>query len=199
MSTAAARDQKLSLNPQKLAGQCGKLKCCLNFELDQYVEAVKDFPSPNAKIKLKEGKAFVFKMDIFKRLVYLIAPDGATNGPVAVTLEDMHELLQMNERGEYPHSLTEFALEEGPDEVDETYSNVVGQDSLTRFDWQRRRRKKRSGRNRSGNKNKSGGGEAKAAGNGSQQGGKPDGNQQGKPRKKRRRPPRNANAKADKS
>jgi len=191
VSTSAARYQQLSLNPQKLAGQCGKLKCCLNFELDQYVEAVKDFPSPNAKIKLKEGKAFVFKMDIFKRLVYLIAPDGATNGPVAVTLEDMNELLEMNKRGEYPHSLTEFALEEGPDEVDETYSNVVGQDSLTRFDEQRRRRKKRSGRNRAGNKNKSGGGEAKAAGNGSQQG--------GKPRKKRRRPPRNANAKADKS
>ena len=111
-------------------------------------------------------------MDIFKRLVYLIAPDGATNGPVAVTLEDMNELLEMNKRGEYPHSLTEFALEEGPDEVDETYSNVVGQDSLTRFDEQRRRRKKRSGRrNRPGNKNKSGGGESKASGNNAQQGG----------------------------
>ena len=196
VSTSAARYQQLSLNPQKLAGQCGKLKCCLNFELDQYVEAVKDFPSPNAKIKLKEGKAFVFKMDIFKRLVYLMAPDGATNGPVAVTLEDMHELLEMNKRGEYPHSLTEFALEEGPDEVDETYSNVVGQDSLTRFDEQRRRRKKRSGREPTqATKTSPVGAEAKASGNGSQQGGKPDGNKQGKPRKKRRRPPRNANAK----
>ena len=200
VSTSAARYQQLSLNPQKLAGQCGKLKCCLNFELDQYVEAVKDFPSPNAKIKLKEGRAFVFKMDIFKRLVYLMAPDGATNGPVAVTLEDMHELLEMNKRGEYPHSLTEFALEEGPDEVDETYSNVVGQDSLTRFDEQRRRRKKRSGRrNRPGNKPKSGGGGSKASGNNAPQGGKADGNKPGKSRKKRRRPPRNANAKTDKS
>ena len=63
VSTSAARYQQLSLNPQKLAGQCGKLKCCLNFELDQYVEAVKDFPSPNAKIKLKEGRAFVFRFD----------------------------------------------------------------------------------------------------------------------------------------
>ncbi len=200
VSTSAARYQQLSLNPQKLAGQCGKLKCCLNFELDQYVEAVKDFPSPNAKIKLKEGRAFVFKMDIFKRLVYLMAPDGATNGPVAVTLEDMHELLEMNKRGQYPHSLTEFALEEGPDEVDETYSNVVGQDSLTRFDEQRRRRKKRSGRrNRPGNKSKAGGGESKASGNNAPQGGKADGNKPGKPRKKHRRPPRNANAKTDKS
>ncbi|MGB0195749.1 MAG: hypothetical protein ACPF84_04385, partial [Flavobacteriales bacterium] len=98
------------------------------------------------------------------------------------------------------HSLTEFALEEGPDEVDETYSNVVGQDSLTRFDEQRRRRKKRSGRrNRPGNKPKSGGDESKASGNNEPQGGKADGNKPGKSRKKRRRPPRNANAKTDKS
>lgn len=207
VSTSAARYQQLSLNPQKLAGQCGKLKCCLNFELDQYVEAVKEFPSPNAKIKLKEGKAFVFKMDIFKRLVYLIAPDGGTNGPVAVTLEDMNELLEMNARGEYPHSLTEFALVEGPDEVDEVYSNVVGQDSLTRFDEQRRRRKKRSGRNnRSGGRGQS---EAKAASgangaNGAKkdapQGNKSaEGAKQGKPRKKRRRPPRNAKSNANPS
>ena len=129
-----------------------------------------------------------------------MAPDGATNGPVAVTLEDMHELLEMNKRGEYPHSLTEFALEEGPDEVDETYSNVVGQDSLTRFDEQRRRRKKRPGRrNRPGNKPNAGGGESKASGNNAPQGGKADGNKPVKSRKKRRRPPRNANAKTDKS
>ena len=204
VSTSAARYQQLSLNPQKLAGQCGKLKCCLNFELDQYVEAVKEFPSPNAKIKLKEGKAFVFKMDIFKRLVYLISPDGGTNGPVAVTLEDMKELLEMNERGEYPQSLTEFALVEGPDEVDEVYSNVVGQDSLTRFDEQRRRRKNRSGRKgRSGNRSQS-----DAKGSSGNDGARKDdaqGNKQaegaksGKPRKKRRRPPRNAKSNANPS
>ena len=204
VSTSAARYQQLSLNPQKLAGQCGKLKCCLNFELDQYVEAVKEFPSPNAKIKLKEGKAFVFKMDIFKRLVYLISPDGGTNGPVAVTLEDMKELLEMNERGEYPQSLTEFALVEGPDEVDEVYSNVVGQDSLTRFDEQRRRRKNRSGRKgRSGNRSQS---DAKgSSGNNGARKDDAQGNKQaegaksGKPRKKRRRPPRNAKSNANPS
>lgn len=152
VSTSAARYQQLSLNPQKLAGQCGKLKCCLNFELDQYVEAVSEFPSPNTKIKLREGRAFVFKMDIFKRLVYLNAPDGAGNGPVAVSLEDMKELMAMNERGEYPVSLKEFMLVEAPDEVDEVYSNVVGQDSVTRFDEDRKRnRKKRSGRRNQGN------------------------------------------------
>jgi len=151
VSTSAARYQQLSLNPQKLAGQCGKLKCCLNFELDQYVEAVNEFPSPNTKIKLKEGRAFVFKMDIFKRLVYLNAPDGAGNGPVAVSLEDMKELMAMNERGEYPVNLKDFMQIEEPDEVDEVYSNVVGQDSVTRFDDERKRnRKKRSGRRNQG-------------------------------------------------
>lgn len=153
VSTSAARYQQLSLNPQKLAGQCGKLKCCLNFELDQYVEAVNEFPSPNTKIKLKEGRAFVFKMDIFKRLVYLNAPDGASNGPVAVSLEDMKELMAMNERGEYPTNLKEFMLIDEPDEVDEVYSNVVGQDSVTRFDEERKRnRKKRQGRRNQGKK-----------------------------------------------
>jgi cell fate regulator YaaT (PSP1 superfamily) len=153
VSTSAARYQQMSLNPQKLAGQCGKLKCCLNFELDQYVEAVSEFPSPNTKIKLKEGRAFVFKMDIFKRLVYLNAPDGAGNGPVAVSLEDMKELMAMNERGEYPVNLKDFMQTEEPDEVDEVYSNVVGQDSVTRFDEERKRnRKKRSGRRNQGNK-----------------------------------------------
>ena len=153
VSTSAARYQQMSLNPQKLAGQCGKLKCCLNFELDQYVEAVSEFPSPNTKIKLKEGRAFVFKMDIFKRLVYLNAPDGAGNGPVAVSLEDMKELMAMNERGEYPVNLKDFMQTEEPDEVDEVYSNVVGQDSVTRFDEERKRnRKKRSGRRNQGKK-----------------------------------------------
>jgi len=158
VSTSAARYQQLSLNPQKLAGQCGKLKCCLNFELDQYVESVKDFPSPNTKIKLKEGRAFIFKMDIFKRLVYLIAPDSSNSGPVAVALDDMNELIEMNNRGEVPQSLSEFMMEVEPDEVDEVYSNVVGQDSLTRFDGDRKkkgkRRSKRHGKSPQSNQNR---------------------------------------------
>jgi cell fate regulator YaaT (PSP1 superfamily) len=156
VSTSAARYQQLSLNPQKLAGQCGKLKCCLNFELDQYVESVKEFPSPNAKIKMKEGRAVVFKMDIFKKLVYLLHLDAPASSPVPVSLDDMKELMAMNERGEYPHSLSEFALQEEPDEVDTVYSNVVGQDSLTRFDEQRQKRRKKGGRSGSGgNRNRS--------------------------------------------
>jgi cell fate regulator YaaT (PSP1 superfamily) len=148
VSTSAARYQQLSLNPAKLAGQCGKLKCCLNFELDQYIEGIKDFPSPNAKIKLKEGKAVVFKMDIFKRLVYLLNLDEPGSSPVPVAVEDVQELIEMNTRGEAPASLSEFAIEEEPDEMEEVYADVVGQDSLTRFDEARRKKRKRGGRDR---------------------------------------------------
>ena len=160
VSTQAARYQQLSLNPQKLAGQCGKLKCCLNFELDQYVEAVKEFPSPNAKLKIASGRVVVFKMDIFKRLVYLLPLDEQGAGPVAVTVEDMKELQAMNARGEVPASLNDFAIEEEPDEIDDVYSNVVGQDSLNRFDETRRRKKKRKPR---GGANRSGSGSAEGA------------------------------------
>lgn len=179
VSTQAARYQQLSLNPQKLAGQCGKLKCCLNFELDQYVEGVKDFPSPNTKLKIASGRVVVFKMDIFKRLVYLLPLDEQGSGPVAVTVEDMKELMAMNARGEVPGSLSDFAIEEEHNEIDDVYSNVVGQDSLNRFDEKRRRSKKRrnskggkpNGGNRSRGGGAAGGGEKAAA----PAGGKPKG------------------------
>ena len=189
----------MSLNPQKLAGQCGKLKCCLNFELDQYVEAVSDFPSPNTKIKLKEGRAFVFKMDIFKRLVFLNAPDGAGNGPVAVSLEDMKELMAMNERGEYPANLKDFMQVEEPYEVDEVYSNVVGQDSVTRFDEDRKRnRKKRSGRRNQGKKRSNSDAPSQSAGgsNGPKGEAKPN---EGKPKRNKRRPNKRRSPKAPNS
>lgn len=185
VSTSAARYQQLSLNPQKLAGQCGKLKCCLNFELDQYVESVKEFPSPNTKIKLKEGRAVVFKMDIFKSLVYLLQLDAPSSSPVPVSLEDMKELMAMNERGEYPKSLSEFVLEEEPTEVDAVYSNVVGQDSLTRFDEERRRNKRNRGKSGGGN-NRRGRPQGKAPGSAAN---KPSGDKRTSP-SGNERPPR---------
>ncbi len=193
VSTSAARYQQLSLNPQKLAGQCGKLKCCLNFELDQYVESVKEFPSPNTKIKLKEGRAVVFKMDIFKNLVYLLQLDAPSSSPVPVSLEDMKELMAMNERGEYPKSLSEFALEEEPTEVDAVYSNVVGQDSLTRFDEERRRNKKNRGKSGGGN-NRRGRPQGKAPGSAAN---KPAGDQRKSP-SGNERPPRGKRKDGDK-
>ena len=154
VSTGAARYQQLSLNPGKLAGQCGKLKCCLNFELDQYVEAVKEFPSPNAKIKTPKGKAVVFKMDIFKRLVYFLQLGEPGASPIAMNVEDANELIAASQQGEVISGLQTYVVEDEPEEVDETFGNVVGQESLTRFDEAKRRRKKRRPNrgNRSGNK-----------------------------------------------
>ena len=94
-----------SLNPGKLAGQCGKLKCCLNFELDQYVEAVKEFPSPNAKIRTPKGKAVVFKMDIFKRLVYFLQLGEPGASPIAMNVEDANELIAASAKGDVVGSL----------------------------------------------------------------------------------------------
>ena len=154
VSTGAARYQQLSLNPGKLAGQCGKLKCCLNFELDQYVEAVKEFPSPNAKIKTPKGKAVVFKMDIFKRLVYFLQLGEPGASPIAMNVEDANDLIAASQQGEVISGLQSYVVEDEPEEVDDTFGNVVGQESLTRFDEAKRRRKKgRPNRGkRSGNK-----------------------------------------------
>lgn len=164
VSTGAARYQQLSLNPGKLAGQCGKLKCCLNFELDQYVEAVKEFPSPNAKIKTPKGKAVVFKMDIFKRLVYLLELGEPGASPVAVSVEDANALIAASERGEVAQGLQSFVIEDEPDEVDETFGNVVGQEDLTRFDEAKRRRRSKGRRpgGRSGQRSHQGGNDAPA-------------------------------------
>tara|TARA_Y100000589_G_scaffold322431_1_gene355345 strand:+ start:14029 stop:15213 length:1185 start_codon:yes stop_codon:yes gene_type:complete len=134
VSTGAARYQQLALDPIKLAGQCGKLKCCLNFELDQYVESVKEFPSPHAKIFTQKGKAVVFKMDIFKRIVYFLQLGDYGGGPIALPVEEANKLIAKSQGGEKIASISEFAIPEDVEEIDHTYSNVVGQDDLTRFD-----------------------------------------------------------------
>jgi cell fate regulator YaaT (PSP1 superfamily) len=143
VSTGAARYQQLALDPVKLAGQCGKLKCCLNFELDQYVEAVKEFPSPHAKIQTAKGKAVVLKMDIFKKIVYFLQLGESGSGPIALPLEDANELFQASKKGEKIASISEFAIQEEDEPTDVTYSNVVGQDELTRFDSSKKKSKRR--------------------------------------------------------
>ncbi len=140
VSTSAARYQQLALNPQKLAGQCGKLKCCLNFELDQYLEAIKSFPSQNVKLETQKSRAFHFKTDIFKRIVYYIYEDQRGGAPIALSLESAHEIIAMNKAGKKPESLLDFAVSTQVEEVID-YANVVGQDSLTRFDAKKSKRR----------------------------------------------------------
>jgi len=144
VSTSAARYQQLSLNPQKLAGQCGKLKCCLNYELDQYLEALEDFPSQESKLFTEKGVAFCQKTDIFKGMLWFSYKEDASNWHI-LTKEQVQEILDKNKAKKPVASLEEFAVE-NIEEEKLIFENVVGQDSLTRFDRPKRRNK--------GNKNK---------------------------------------------
>lgn len=132
VSTSAARYQQLSLNPSKLAGQCGKLKCCLNYELDLYVEELKDFPDTKLKLKTEKGNAFFQKMDIFKKRMWYSYADEP-NEFIEMSLEQVNEIIKENKKGNKPLALRSEA--KATAEVEEkNYANVVGQDSLNRFD-----------------------------------------------------------------
>lgn len=151
VSTSAARYQQLSLNPQKLAGQCGKLKCCLNYALDGYVEALKEFPDTNLKLKTKKGQAFYRKMDIFKNLMWYSYQDEPLKF-IELKLDRVNQIVEMNSKGEQPADLMDFVdFKEVVKEPD--YANVVGQDSLTRFD-NKKQGKNKSKRNNGNNKNR---------------------------------------------
>ncbi len=136
VSTSAARYQQLSLNPQKLAGQCGKLKCCLNYELDVYLDALKDFPSQETKILTEKGVAICQKVDIFKATLWFCYKDDWANWH-ALTKDQVNEMLEKNKRKEKISSLEEYVIiptGEKEKEKEKVFENVVGQDSLTRFD-----------------------------------------------------------------
>lgn len=140
VSTSAARYQQLSLNPQKLAGQCGKLKCCLNYELDMYLDAIKSFPPAETKLYTEKGTAFHVKTDVFKRLMWFV-PDGGGEF-IPLTPERVKEIMAMNANKQKPHDLKDFSLK--IEVVEEpVYSNVVGQDSLNRFDTNFKKKKKK--------------------------------------------------------
>lgn len=150
VSTASARYQQLALNPQKLAGQCGKLKCCLNYELDMYLEALKDFPSQDSKLKTEKGIAFCQKVDIFKETLWFSYKNDAANW-YALTKQQVQEILEMNKKDKKIASLEEYASN-NPGDDKTVFENVVGQDSLTRFDRPNKRRRKNKKR-RKKNKN----------------------------------------------
>lgn len=150
VSTSAARYQQLAINPIKLAGQCGKLKCCLNYELDSYLDALKEFPEGDVKLKTKKGIAFLQKTDIFRKTLWFNSKeDPSVFHPLK--LETVKEILEMNKNNKFPESLKQFAYSEAPVEDLPDYENVVGQDDLNRFNT--KDKKKNTNRNR--NKRKS--------------------------------------------
>ena len=152
VSTSAARYQQLSLNPQKLAGQCGKLKCCLNYELDVYLDALKDFPAQDTKLFTEKGLAFCQKTDIFKELLWFSYKDEPANWHV-LSKDQVNEIIEKNKKKEKVPSLEIYAV----DNIDEdkvVFENVVGQDSLTRFDRPNKKSKGNRNRNKKKNTNK---------------------------------------------
>jgi cell fate regulator YaaT (PSP1 superfamily) len=149
VSTSAARYQQLSLNPLKLAGQCGKLKCCLNYELDAYLDALKAFPKSDVKLYTEKGTAVCQKTDIFKGLMWY-AYEGEWMNWHVITTAQANEIIAKNKKKEKVVSLEEYAVEHIKDTKNE-FENVVGQDSLTRFDGPKSNKKRKNNRN---NKNR---------------------------------------------
>lgn len=154
VSTSAARYQQLSLNPQKLAGQCGKLKCCLNYELDTYMDALKDFPDTEKPLYTEKGRAFFQKMDIFKKVMWYAYEDAKATW-IELPVERVNEIVAANKKRENPQALEDFVVETVVEELPD-YENVVGQDSLTRFDQPKRKKGRGRGRKPSGNKGRGG-------------------------------------------
>ena len=152
VSTSAARYQNLALNPAKLAGQCTKLKCCLNYELDSYMDALSDFPSTSVVLETEKGRAFHRKSDIFKRLVWYaftiddrreqkeLSEGGDGGNWVVLSVDRVKEIIQLNKNNQKP---AELALpEDDIKEVEPDYTNVVGQDSIDRMDKLKKKKKK---------------------------------------------------------
>lgn len=156
VNTSAARYQQLSLNPQKLAGQCGKLKCCLNFELDTYQDALKGFPRTDCKIKTEKGVAICQKTDIFRGVMWF-AYKGEWSVWHKLRVDQVHLLLQNNKEGVPIESIEVYSEEANHERRPSLgFENAVGQDSLNRFDRKQNRRKpkKRRGNRRTQNNNK---------------------------------------------
>jgi cell fate regulator YaaT (PSP1 superfamily) len=146
VTTSAARYQQLSLNPLKLAGQCGKLKCCLNFELDTYLDALNDFPKQEKILKTESGDAEFVKMDIFKKLLWYTYKENRSKW-YKLSLEQVQEIIDLNNKNE-----VSIPLEDYESEIEEVvavdFENVVGQDSLTRFDTPKKNRRRNRNKKR---------------------------------------------------
>ncbi len=149
VNTSAARYQQLSLNPQKLAGQCGKLKCCLNYELDTYLDALKGLPDMDTKLYTEKGDAICQKIDIFKGLMWFAYTDNMAHWHV-LSAENVKEIMGINKLKERAVSLEDYAVEVAAEEPEKHFQNAVGQDSLTRFDAPKKKNRKKPGNNRNG-------------------------------------------------
>lgn len=180
VATSAARFQDISLNPQKLAGQCAKLKCCLNYEVDAYVEAVKKLPSKEIRLETKDNTYVQFKTDIFGKLITYSTDKNVPANLVTITSSRAFEVIALNKRGIKPDSL--LADGEEVEKKKSEFGDIVGQDSVTRFDKAKKKKRKKP----NGTPNASGGQRSQD---------KP--HQEGEPRQQEPRQQRNNNRKGE--
>ena len=140
VATSAARYQDISLNPQKLAGQCAKLKCCLNYEVDDYVESIKRLPAKEVHLETTTGTYYFFKRDVFKREITYSTDKNIPANLVTISAERAFEIIALNKNGVKPDDLK---LESEADKAAiKEFGDIVGQDSVTRFDKNKKKKKK---------------------------------------------------------
>ena len=154
VSTSAARYQNLSLNPGKLSGQCGRLKCCLNYELDTYLEAIKDIPKLEGPLKTKKGPASLQKTDIFKKIMWFGFANENTWYPIST--KRVNEIIRLNKKGQEPESLLVDDDNERAMEVAAMTSDLERLDKKYSLKNQRKKKKRKNrnkNRNRKGNNN----------------------------------------------
>ncbi|MEI9944067.1 MAG: regulatory iron-sulfur-containing complex subunit RicT [Chitinophagaceae bacterium] len=185
VNTAAARYQNLSINQTKLSGQCGRLKCCLNYELDTYLDALQNFPDNCDVIQVAKGNAFLVKKDIFRNLMWYTLPDSSKQYPV--TIERVLKIKAQNQQGVIPEELETVDVTTGkPKEVEPAFVDVVGQISLRtleKADQKKRQQQRQQHQGGGGNQQRGGGGggQGDRSGGGGQQRGpqqRPNPNQQ---------------------
>ena len=142
ISTSAARCQDLSLNPQKLAGQCGKLKCCLNYEVPNYLDAQSRIPKVNGPLEFQDGLAYLRKTDILQEIMYFSYDKTSDANLYPLAASDVWEIIEMNKRGQKPKSLKEEEVTSSHE-----FITAVGDDSISRFDSPKRKKSRgRKGR-----------------------------------------------------
>ena len=156
ITTGAARVQDLSLNPQKLAGQCGKLKCCLNYEVAAYMDAHSRIPKVSEPLEFEDGPAYLVKTDILSETMYFSYEKGSLAKIYPLAASEVREIIMMNRNGQKPETLLPDAEPVAPEFV-----TAVGDDSISRFDEARKKKRRNKSGNRNRNRNNKGGNNGK--------------------------------------
>ena len=155
INTQAARCQELSLNPQKLAGQCSKLKCCINYEASTYIDARSKFPIVKDPLEFKDGSAWLVKTDILGGIMWFSYEKNSLTNIFALNIDQVRKVQAMNRKGAKPDSLQSINSSDGDKEAETTFVSAAGDESITRFDESKRKSRRHKGRRNHGSKKES--------------------------------------------